>query len=199
MRMRILFAAPDRDLIESYQLLLTPLFGDVATAFDGTQVLSLLDREKFDILVMDEGLPRVDSGRIVERLEERGTPVIMLKTGAVTVRQLTEPVLPNALLPYPFEPAELAELIRRVTARAAGGPRIAAEDVTALGFRLEGGPRLTERELELLEELAAGGAVREENNGAYLGALNEKFMAQNVRARIRYRAGEGYRLVSLDE
>ena len=48
--MRILFAAPDRDLLECYKKLLESDFGETVTAFDGTQVYSLMSAEKFDIV-----------------------------------------------------------------------------------------------------------------------------------------------------
>ena len=197
--MRILFAAPDRDLIGSYQTLLEPVFGSVVTAFDGTQILTLIEEESFDLIVLDSEIPRVPAGQILVRLTEKNIPVIMLTGGPVTVRLLTGPAPACAYLPYPFEPDELIGLIRRVAERAASGGRIAAGDVAAEGFSLNGGARLTEGEMELLEALEAGTPMQGKYTGAYVAALNEKFMGQNSQARIRYRVGEGYRLVMQDE
>ena len=61
--MRVLFAVPDRDLLRCYDKLLEAAFGDVVTAFDGTQVLTMLIEEQYDIVVLDRKLPRVEHQR----------------------------------------------------------------------------------------------------------------------------------------
>ena len=40
--MKILFAAPDRDLLECFKQLFETDLGETVTAFDGTQVMTLL-------------------------------------------------------------------------------------------------------------------------------------------------------------
>ena len=87
--MRILLAASDRDLLESYQKLLTDAFGECVTAFDGTQVLADLAEERFDMVVLDRALPRVRHAELLreryptstfERFEARTGPFVTLKS-----------------------------------------------------------------------------------------------------------------------
>ena len=73
--MKILFAAPDRDLLECFRQLLETEIGETVTTFDGTQVISLLMSENFDVLILDRNSPRVDHKTIVERANEKTSPL----------------------------------------------------------------------------------------------------------------------------
>ncbi|MBR6915826.1 MAG: response regulator, partial [Clostridia bacterium] len=76
--MKILFAAPDRDLLECFKQLLAGEFGETVTAFDGTQVLTLLSAENFDAVILDRALPRVDHKTLVARIREKDLPSVVL-------------------------------------------------------------------------------------------------------------------------
>jgi len=108
--MKILFAAPDRDLLECYKKLLVDDFGETVTAFDGTQVISLLMSENFDVLILDRNIPRVDHKTIVERANEKKVPVIVLTDEPAGVRRAGEPSA-NGRLAYPFTFAEIKKKI----------------------------------------------------------------------------------------
>ena len=108
--MKILFAAPDRDLLECYKKLLVDDFGETVTAFDGTQVISLLMSENFDVLILDRNIPRVDHKTIVERANEKNVPVIVLTDEPAGVRRAGEPSA-NGRLAYPFTFAEIKKKI----------------------------------------------------------------------------------------
>ena len=108
--MKILFAAPDRDLLECFKQLLEADLGETVTAFDGTQVISLLMSESFDVLILDRNIPRVDHKTIVERANEKTVPVIVLTDEPAGVRRAGEP-LANGRLAYPFTFAEIKKMI----------------------------------------------------------------------------------------
>ena len=57
--MNVLLADSNRDLLQSYQKLLTMDGHTVTTAFDGTQAVSLLSQQKYDIAILEERLPRI--------------------------------------------------------------------------------------------------------------------------------------------
>ena len=99
--MKILFAAPDRDLLECYKKLLEADLGETAAAFDGTQVISLLSTENFDILILDQKIPRVNYKTIIDRAHKRNIPVIVLTDESVGVRRAEE-TAPDSWLSYPF-------------------------------------------------------------------------------------------------
>ena len=113
--MKILFAAPDRDLLECYKTILENDMGETVTAFDGAQVLSLLQTEKFDLAALDCDLPRVEFDCLIKKFKEKNVPVIALTNG-ITARQA-----PDAYLPYPFTPEQLEDVIRGVTEKTGKG------------------------------------------------------------------------------
>lgn len=108
--MKILLAAPDRDLLECYRQLLEADLGETVTAFDGTQALALLSAENFDLLILDRKIPRVDHGKIIERANGRKIPAVVLTDEPAGVRR-TEDSFPNGRLSYPFTFAQIKEMI----------------------------------------------------------------------------------------
>ena len=195
--MRILLAAPDRDLLQCCSELLAQDAGETVTAFDGTQVMALLDTESFDLTLLDRSLPRIGSPHIIARMNERRIPTVVLLNSMVTLPNLMEQPLAVDYLSYPFDPEELLEEVRSVAALASSGEKIAFGDMQADAsvFRLNGGERITAAEFRMLKALIAGQRLDKAVLGVYAGALNEKLAKQNSRVRIRYRAGEGYQLV----
>ena len=101
--MKILFAVPDRDLLKAYEILLNAEGHQVSTAFDGTQVFSLLGTGSFDLVILDEDLPRMDHQQLVNRINERNIPLIILTTG---LRQNANGQTAH-FLPFPFTPEEI--------------------------------------------------------------------------------------------
>ena len=108
--MKILFAAPDRDLLECFRQLLETDLGETVTAFDGTQVISLLMSENFDVLVLDRNIPRVDHKTVIERANEKNVSVIVLTDEAAGVRRTGEPSA-SGRLSYPFTFPEIKKAI----------------------------------------------------------------------------------------
>ena len=196
--MRILFAAPDRDLIRCYETLLAGPDRTVETAFDGVQVLRLLSEDDWDLLILARDIPRIDWHRIVERCNREGPPVLLLTAEQPDLRLLRDRVLPNACLPLPFLPEELEETVRLLLAALGDRTVMCLEDreLPVSAFRL-GKARLVLNEVEALKALTAGRQPPDDRTA--LRALNEKLAAEGFAHRLRYRAKEGYRLVTEDE
>ena len=114
--MKILMAASDRDLLACYQAILGQEFGETVTAFDGTRVLALLAEEGFDLAVLDRQLPRIEHGRILRLLNDRGIPAVVLSDSPVKPREAAENPL-AVYLSYPFLPKTLIALIRDALAK----------------------------------------------------------------------------------
>ena len=195
--MRVLFAVPDRDLLRCYDKLLEAAFGDVVTAFDGTQVLTMLIEEQYDIVVLDRKLPRVEHQRIVRRLNDTRVPVIVLQERAITLEDLQGEPLANAYMAYPFTSEELIEMIGDVWRKTSEANRFEiAGFAVDEGVFCVGSERVTAAELDVLSALAAGRVVPPGLNAVYIGAINDKLLKLRSNARIRYKAGEGYRLMT---
>jgi len=199
--MRILFAACDRDLLRCYQSILSEAFGEAITAFDGARALTLLAEGDFDMVILDRELPRVDHRRILRRLTQRGTPSILLQARPVSAHQLLEEPLPSAYLSYPFLPEELTQTVAALAELRASRERLRFADIDAAVSELSLGPGapLSAGEAELLLRLQSGRPFLPGRDEPRIAALNEKFIRLKSRARIRYRAGEGFQLVTEDE
>lgn len=198
--MKVLFAAPDRDLLECYKKLLAPELGEIVTTFDGTQVLSLIASESFDVAVVDETIPRVAFPAIVARMREKKLPVIGLIHEPVSVSRLTGAQAANAYLSYPFHPEDMVQIIRDTAEKAASEERL---DVFGLkidvgDFRMRNGSYLTGGEIDVLKSLLGGGSVTA-GEGAYVSALNVKLAAAGSQATVKYRTKKGFELVRGDE
>ena len=198
--MKVLFAAPDRDLLECFGKLLSDGAAETVTAFDGAQALSLLGGEAFDAVILDRDLPRVGIGTLIGAARQRGFPVVLLTDEPVRARQLTEDPLPNAYLAYPFTSERLKCVLTDTAEKAKSRDRISigALTVDVGGFRIENGPPVTAGEIDTLAALADGRPVRTDD-GAYISALNDKFARMGSKTRIRYRTKEGFKTVTDDE
>ncbi len=144
--MNILLADSNRDLLQSYQKLLEMEGHTVTTAFDGAQAISLLVQEPFDFVILEETLPRIENEQLLEFLEKRGIPVIVLTGKGQTIRSLLKDSLPNSYLPFPFLPSDLTELIRAVMEKKQSKEvlSLCGVEVDVSGFRIAGtGTRLT--------------------------------------------------------
>jgi len=89
---------------------------DVATAFDGQDALDTLSVDRFDAIILDVMMPRLDGLELCRRLRDAGdrTPVLML-TARDAVDDLVEGLDAGAD-DYIGKPFSLAELISRVRA-----------------------------------------------------------------------------------
>ena len=198
--MRILLAAPDRDFLLSYEKLLNDAGYEPVTVFDGTQVLYLMDERRFDLAVLDRGIPRVDYRRLVRRLREAGIPVIVLTDSPPKHEDLLVSPLPNAWFIHPFRSEELFAEIRDVRAKADSTETFPVGDVTVFvkDFLLGTAP-VTSRELDLLAAVTGRAPMPSFRPDMFVGALNYKLIGLHSRARIQYAGGKGYELVMLDE
>ena len=108
--MHILLAAPDRNFLECYQQILAPSFGEVVTAFDGTQILALLQEERFDLVLLDSDVPRVDRRILVRRIREKKIPLIEMTAGDGREGEAQ----PDACLSHPFTPEEICGAVKEL-------------------------------------------------------------------------------------
>lgn len=121
-RLRILFAASDRDLLMCYGKLLTLYGYDVTTAFDGVQVRNRAETGDYDIAVIDDNMPRIDSGVLAEKVSANGIPVIMMCGNKAHGTNGGNHASVSAYISYPFLPAELSGVISEVCGKSGNAP-----------------------------------------------------------------------------
>ena len=200
--MNIVLAVSDRDLLSGYSRLLTMDGHAVSAAFDGTQVAPLFARGPFDLAVLEEALPRMESGRLIELFQREGVPVILLLGERVALRHLLARQLPEAYLSFPFLPEDLKNMAREIALRVKSDEVVGRDDyaieVSRFRFR-DSKLRLTLREIDLMKALIEGRRVGGRKARTNILALNEKLARGGSRTRIQYEPKNGYRLVNDDD
>ena len=197
--MNILLADSNRDLLHSYQKLLTMEGHTVTAVFDGAQAVSQLGAGSFDIAILEERLPRIRNEQLLEFLAEKGIPVIVVTDGGVTVKGLLKSPLPNAYLPLPFLPDDLTKLLRAVMekTRSTDVFSCCGVEVDIARFCFAGtATRLTNAEIDLLRELEKPRKTASKRTRIIIQALNEKLKSIGKQTRIIYEIEKGYRLVN---
>ena len=197
--MNVLLADSDRDLLQCYQKLLAMEGYAVTTAFDGAQAMVLLKQHPFDIVIMEETLPRMDLTQLLQTLAAEGIPVIVMANRSVTVRMLLKFQQPSAYLCFPFLPEDLTGLIRAVTEKMRSNETLACGEieVDVAGFCFSGTETpLTNGEIDLLRNLICSGRAAGKRARVMIQALNEKMKNLGLKTRIIYEMEKGYRLVS---
>ena len=112
--MRILFAVPDRDLLNAYRQILTGPEREAETTFDGTQVLSRLSEKHYELLILSDDIARIGWKEILRYCREESVKVILITTDAPSRYKGRAEETPDALIRMPFEPDELLRLTESV-------------------------------------------------------------------------------------
>lgn len=112
--LRILIADDEEGIRESLNLILSENY-DLAFATDGQEALNRLTKEKFDLVLMDIKMPRIDGLEVMKRLKEQQVhiPVLVL-TAYQSMELAKEAIKLGAMdyLPKPFERDQILEAVR---------------------------------------------------------------------------------------
>ena len=134
---RILLVDDDDGIRASLSAFLSRAGFQVESVSDGEQAVSVLEKYKPDLIVMDVLMPRMDGRETLRRMRQTGnlTPVILLtQVGDATERAMALEEGADDYINKPFEPHELVARIRAVLRRArAGSPPIATAWVLVSG------------------------------------------------------------------
>ena len=114
--MRILLAEDDETLQRGLLAVLGKAGHQTVIASTGSHVDTLLSSEKFDLLILDLGLPRMDGIEVLERLRRRrsGLPVLILSARDRMLDRVRG--LDSGADDYMTKPFELSEFEARVRA-----------------------------------------------------------------------------------
>lgn len=123
---KILLADDHRDIVRLLQMALRAEGHQILCAYDGAEALRLIRQERPDVVVLDVMMPEVDGLRVLNRVktdpELASTVVAML-----TCKDQPEDVAlgldigADYYLAKPFQPDEVATLVRRIFAERARG------------------------------------------------------------------------------
>ena len=204
--MRILLVEDNPHLQRTLTLALAQ--GHVVDAVpDGAQADAVLRTERYDVIVLDLGLPKMDGLEVLRRLRTRGdrTAVLVLTASGDTddrVRGLDSGA--DDYLAKPFELTELEARLRALHRRSLGHASPALQvgrlvyDSVARSFRVDGERlALPPREHQVLEQLItrAGQPLRKRQLADAVStldeALNEEALEIYVHRLRRKLAGSG--------
>ncbi len=193
--MKLLLADGDRDVLLSFEHLLTMAGHTVITAFDGARVIDCFNEDKPDLLILGEELPDAVHQRLISLYQGAGIPVLVLLRSKPEMSVYLRDPLAQAYLPFPFLPGELLEVVEGVMKMKEshetlswGGPEV---DVS--GFCFKGtGNRLCYGEIRLLEDLKEGHAPEGRRSRMLIHSLNRKLKSYEKPCMIRYQAEKGY-------
>ncbi len=199
--MKILIADSDRDLLLSYKKLLELSAHEVTTVFDGAQVILQLANTRFDIVLINRNIPRVDSKQIVKMLNEENIPVIVMLDQKITSGILLDRILANSYLSFPFLPHELSDRISDVMTKLSSKDTLSLSDVEidVSTFKSTDGTRFANEEINILNALESSKPFEVRQIHSYINSLNNKFERANKKPRVKYVTNEGYRLVTENE
>ena len=167
--MKILIIEDEMKMASGLWTILTREGHEVDVEYDGVTGLNALARGKYDVVLLDIMLPRLDGMKVLDRIRQEGnsTPVIMLTAKSQTVDKISG--LDSGADDYltkPFDAGELMARIRAVVRRKAASrerdglqsDRIKAFDLTLdrSSYSLAAGGKeikLANKEYQLMEYL----------------------------------------------
>ena len=174
--MKVLIVEDDEAIANLIKINLAAAGYDCTCAFDGKEGADCIEKENFDLILLDIMLPGIDGYELLEYVKPIGTPVIFLTAKGRVEERING--LKLGADDYIVKPFQVGELLARVEALLRrcrkGDKRLFFHDVEiALDSRTvtKGGVlvELTVKEFDLLAEL-----IRNKNIALYRDRLYEK-------------------------
>jgi DNA-binding NarL/FixJ family response regulator len=163
-----------------------PGFDVVGEAADGSQALQLAEAVKPDVILMDLRMPGMDGVTAIAELARRGNPARVLVLTTYDTDSYVLPAIEAGATGYLLKDAPRDELLRAVQAAAAGQSVLAPSVATQLMNRVRAPEPelLSQRELEVLELVAAGTTNREAAARLFISQATVKTHLLHIYAKL---------------
>ncbi len=116
--MNILLAEDDTNISTITKMTLESLGGHVVTlAKDGAEALEIGLRDKFDLIILDEMMPKLNGVKVCEKLTSNAefkTPIIFLSAQSQKTDTLLFQKIAQGYIPKPFDPMQLNSQIQEI-------------------------------------------------------------------------------------
>ncbi len=163
-----------------------PEFEVLGEAADGAEAVRLAQALKPDVVLMDLRMPGMDGVTAITELARRGVAVRVLVLTTYDTDSHVLPAIEAGATGYLLKDAPRDELLRAVRAAAQGdavlSPSVAARLMNR--FRAPGAGPLSQRELEVLEMVAAGTTNREAAARLFISEATVKTHLLNIYAKL---------------
>ena len=163
-----------------------PGFEVLGEARDGAEAVTLAQALKPDVILMDLRMPGMDGLAAITELARRGVPARVLVLTTYDTDSYVLPAIEAGATGYMLKDAPRAELLHAVRA-AAQGQAVLSPAVTARlmsRVRTPGAGPLSQRELEVLELVAAGNSNREAAVRLFITEATVKTHLLNIYAKL---------------
>lgn len=124
--MRILITDDEKNIRELLRDELATMASRVAMAENGLKALELLEKEEFDILLLDMNMPGLNGLEVLKKLKSQDIPTeVVILTAHATIQTAIEAMKLGAYdyLLKPFKIAELTPVLERRTKKRSSAPR----------------------------------------------------------------------------
>ena len=110
----VLVCDDDREIVEAIEIYLSQEGYKVLKAYDGEEALKVLDREKVDLLIIDEMMPKLDGIRATLKIrEKKNMPIIILSAKSEDADKILGlNVGADDYMTKPFNPLELTARVK---------------------------------------------------------------------------------------
>jgi len=163
-----------------------PEFEVVGEAADGAEAIRLASTLRPDVILMDLRMPGMDGVSAITELTKRGVGARVLVLTTYDTDSHVLPAIEAGATGYLLKDAPRAELIRAVRAAANGeavlSPSVAARLMTRVRTPSTG--PLSQRELEVLELVAAGSTNREAAARLFISEATVKTHLLNIYTKL---------------
>src|SRR4051812_12750654 len=121
-KVRLLIVDDEEVFAQSVRRYLAPHEFDCTLAANGLEALELLETIKFDILMVDIRMPKMDGFEVCRRIRERSTAPLVMCSGAASDSERTYALEIGAddCLIKPIDPRELLARLRALLRRVRG-------------------------------------------------------------------------------
>src|SRR3990170_6343884 len=142
----ILVVDDDEDILELIERHLSNKGYEVVTAYDGEQALPLLEKVKFDLVITDLKMPKIDGMEVLRKVKEKDPNIeVVILTGHGTMDTVIEALRDGGAFDYLQKPLYNIKQLSFVTKKALERKRLRLENQKLLETLKESNKRLAEK------------------------------------------------------
>ena len=150
----ILVVDDDEDILELIERHLSNKGYEVVTAYDGEQALPLLEKVKFDLVITDLKMPKIDGMEVLRRVKEKDPNIeVVILTGHGTMDSVIEALRDGGAFDYLQKPLYNIKQLSFITRKALERKRLRLENQRLMETLKEGNSLLKEKLVRVTKDL----------------------------------------------